>query len=292
LLARLTGGRRAWLDSALVALSRPKILAAVAGGLGVTVFLLVAAIGGSRDDAAVPSASAAAPDPRPSADPALQRLLVRAEVGEDEAWRLLEARKAEERSAKEWLVLGKARTDRGKRSEGLEAYQRALEADASSARDWRLLHDVAAATEDPKVWEKAMRLAAAIPGPDGADILYQVWASTLKTTNKTRLAKQLLETALVRKHASESVRLALDLRNVRGQGCEAYKKLLPRAKAHADSRSLLPLLKLSNRDGCGPRERSDCYPCLRGDPALEAAVARAKANLAPDYSRSHAPVAP
>ena len=58
-----------------------------------------------------------------------------------------------------------------------------------------------------------------------------------------------------------------------------------RSALEADTRSLRPLYILSARTGCGRRDRHDCFPCLRGDDALDRAIERAKATPAPDYSR-------
>jgi hypothetical protein len=41
------------------------------------------------------------------------------------------------------------------------------------------------------------------------------------------------------------------------------------------------LAKLSRRFGCGPNKHLDCYPCLRGDKAVEDAMVAVKKRREP-----------
>jgi hypothetical protein len=262
------------------------------------VFVVTFVVGrrASGDDEALAAGSNASPASTPAesqaAGPAqeLERALVRAEVGDERAWRRLEETPEDSRSARLWFILGVARSEHGERRKGLEAYLKAVDRERRYGSNWRLLRDLLLATDDREAWPRALSVAAALPGPRGADILFHVWASTPKSNAKTEQAKSLLETDGVRARASEAVRVALDLRNVRGEGCDARRKLLPRAAEHGDARSLLPLLKMTSRRGCGPAHDKDCFACLRGDPLLEQAIDRAKKHPPPDYSKEHPPV--
>ena len=134
-------------------------------------------------------------------------------------------------------------------------------------------------------WEAALRVAAALPGPDGSDILFEVWSSNPKITAATERARDLLVTDAARARESAAVRVAFDLRGVQGEGCEVRRAIVLRAVTDSDTRSLRPLLILAARGGCGRRHKEDCFACLRTDDTLVRAIAHSKNTPAPDYSR-------
>ncbi|HEX7668643.1 MAG TPA: protein kinase [Polyangiaceae bacterium] len=275
-------------------LRTPVGLGAVASG-ALTVFALVfAGVRGLRAHAPPPAPSVAVVAAIPSAPPAepgLDALLVRAEVGDVTAWRTLEARPEKGRTAREWFVLGIGRVTHGDAARGLDAYLRAAELDAKYASHPRVLRDLTIALRS-EPWEAALRVAAALPSPEGADLLFDVWTSTPKATHSTQRARELLATDAVRAHASPAVRIAFDLRSVQGQSCEVRRPLIARAATDADTRSFRPLLLLAARTGCGKRNRHDCFPCLRTDDALDRAILRARDHVAPDYTRITAATSP
>ncbi len=233
----------------------------------------------------IPSASASPPSlnaapPAAASDP----VLVHAEVGDFAAWKELEARPDSARSAREWYVLGVARVTHNVVAKGLEAYLKATELDARYVNHPRILRDLMLAAHSDN-WDAALRVSAALPGPAGADILFEVWASTPKATPETQRARELLATDAVRSRASEAERVAYDLRSVQGESCELRRPIVARAADSADSRSFRPLAILASRTGCGRRSRHDCFPCLRTDAMLDHALERANKNPAPDYLR-------
>lgn len=217
------------------------------------------------------------------AETALETALVRAEVGDSEAWRSLEGRPDRERGAREWFVLGVARVTHRETAKGMDAYLHAAEADAHYATHPRVLHDLVVATRGD-AWEPALRAAAALPDPAGADILFDVWASTPRATPATQRARDLLASDVVGKRASDALRIAVDLRTAQGHGCESRKPLVERAVAAADARAFRPLVLLLSHT-CGARKDEDCFPCLRGDDALDRAIERAKTHPGPDFSK-------
>jgi serine/threonine-protein kinase len=230
-------------------------------------------------------AIAAAPSAAPRQSEAeLEALLVRAEVGDTVAWRALEARPEKTRSAREWFVLGVARITHADAPRAFDAYLHAAEADPKYANHTRILRDLLLGAKSD-AWEDALKVAAALPGPAGPDILFDVWVSTSKATNATQRAKELLVTDATRARETEAVRIAFDLRNAQGTACEVRVPLVKRAALHADSRSLRPLLILAARSGCGRRNRQDCFHCLRNDDSLTKAIERSSGTPAPDYSR-------
>jgi serine/threonine-protein kinase len=241
----------------------------------------------SRDAEPAASASAAAEaevSPAPSADKGSDALWVRAEVGDVAAWKELETRPDASRPAREWFVIGIARVTHNEAARGFDAYLHAMESDERYVNHPRILRDLfVAAHAEP--WQPALKVAAAMPGSPGADILFDVWAGTPKATPATQRARELLATDAVRARASDAVRIAFDLRSAEGQPCEVRKPLVERAAKEADMRSFRPLLILAARTGCGSRHKSDCFPCLRENDTLDKALEQAKNRPAPDYSR-------
>ena len=244
----------------------------------------VAALSSSAPVESTTPVAASSAAPAPSSGHELESLLVRAEVGDAVAWKALEARADAGRSAREWFVLGVARITHGDSARGFDAYLHAAESDAKYASHARVLRDLFLGARGD-AWEDALRVAAALPGPAGPDILFDVWVSTSKATNATQRARELLVTDATRARATESTRVAFDLRIAQGTACEVRIPLVKRAATAADSRSLRPLLILSARTGCGRRERHDCFHCLRSDDSLNHAIERASTTPAPDYSR-------
>jgi hypothetical protein len=237
----------------------------------------------SAETAPAPIASVSASATPSALD--LEAVLVRAEVGDTAAWKALEARPDSIRTAREWFVLGVARVTHGEAAKGFDAYLHAAEADPSKyASHARILRDLFLGARS-EAWEDALRVAAALPGPAGPDILFDVWVSTSKATNATQRARDLLVTDATRARATEATRIAFDLRIAQGTACEVRIPLVARAATGADSRSLRPLLILAARSGCGKRQRHDCFHCLRADESLNKALERASSTPAPDYSR-------
>ncbi len=225
----------------------------------------------------VPSASSGVPVRNPVT---VDQLVTRAEMGDKNAWLRLERRHADDRSAREWYVIGKARTKNDLNPEAMAAFLRAVEIDGKYASDRELLADVRAAADLPETAERVLRLAGIMTGASGADLLFDVWASTSNRTKLTHQAKELLSTQSVRSKASEALRVALELRDARG--CEAFQALLARAITHGDTRSLRPLLGVTKRDGCGAQGTEDCFACLR-DGRLTEALKKAKSRPAPTF---------
>jgi hypothetical protein len=129
----------------------------------------------------------------------------------------------------------------------------------------------------------AALLAMTQLGSIGADLLYEVWTSTVMRTDTTELARALLYSPEVRQQASPALGVALDLRVA--ESCEQYQTVLPNALKDGDRRALHLLAKLSAKRGCGPKKREDCYACLRakGD-ELSATINAVKSRRAPTFA--------
>jgi serine/threonine protein kinase len=208
-------------------------------------------------------------------------LNARARQGEPEALGRLAAVPATKRPARASLALASGYLTAGDFSRALDAIAGALDADADMARDPELGRAVRRAVDHEATRERALELAAKRLGPTGVDLLFDVWSATLAKTPATRSARKWLDTPEVRSRASASTALALDLRETKS--CLAVLELLPGATRDGDNRSVAPLKRFQSETGCGFLKLEDCYPCLRGDDALDQAVAAAGERPAPSF---------
>jgi serine/threonine-protein kinase len=126
--------------------------------------------------------------------------------------------------------------------------------------------------------DEAFRLLEGPLGPDGVEGLLELASDTGASSDTRARAGKSLAKPEVRKNASDSTALLLDLRAA--TSCEAKRQVLVRAKDHADSRALPALRALKNTHGCGRHGNDDCHRCLRGDAALDRAIQAAEARAA------------
>lgn len=160
-----------------------------------------------------------------------------------------------------------------------QLFRERLSRDPSAWRDRAALAELRKLVADPNTAPAALAAAAELPGPAGADILYEIWTATPNRTATTELARALLHSKDVRAKASEALSIALELRLA--ETCAANRELLPRAQQVGDRRAFSVLSKLSRRQGCGPNKQQDCYACLRDGMDLEEATKATKARRAP-----------
>jgi hypothetical protein len=216
-----------------------------------------------------------------SRDAELHALLARASRGDATALAQVTARPEATRGAAEWRALGRGHAALSQFAASIRAYEKALALDSSLPRDPSVLADLRKAAGDPSSSAAALALASKLSQP-GADLIYAVWEANRRDRTKadvTKLAKGYLESDALRAHASPALLIALDLH--KAQGCQQYKKLLPRAVEHADTRSLPQLKSLSATRGCGFLGLRDCYGCLRGNKDFAVALANAQQRTAP-----------
>jgi hypothetical protein len=188
------------------------------------------------------------PTPNRDLDPGLERMLAHAFAGSEEALLQLEQRPADERSVREWLALGRGRARLQKHLGAVEAYQAALQRDASLGKDPAVQRDVAQALKDGDAVDLALDVAARYLGSAGADMLYHTWVETKEVNAATQNAKKLLQRADVRASASPALLFLLDWREA--MSCEDYRQLLPRASVAADTRSVTLLSRLEAKNDC------------------------------------------
>ncbi len=214
-------------------------------------------------------------------DPELARIISLAKNGSKPAIYALEQRDEDERSADEWLGLAIGRLRAGKIEEALEAAEEAIDEEPRLAGDETLLGALRYFSEKEGSEKPVLEFVAEHLGSHGADLLFHVWSSTSRKTTATQLAKELLDSGDVQDEMSEGLKLALELREAKS--CEERKKLMPRLEQSGDERSMVPMREMAKTNGCGPRKKDDCFPCLREDDAFKNALTQVAMRNAPRY---------
>jgi hypothetical protein len=198
-------------------------------------------------------------------------LLARAERGELEALKRIELRARTERSIADAraLVLGHAELTR---RDGVRLVED-LERDASLWKDRATLARLVELARDPAVAPDVLAALARTGHPTAADLLHELRLDFPKGARLALYAEDLLFSAELRPKWSDALRMAIELYEV--QGCPKALTLIDRARERADDRALGAFGRLVEREGCGPKRRDDCYPCLR-DPEHERALIDAR----------------
>jgi hypothetical protein len=263
--------------------------AALGGGAGL---VLASITGGAAPEVEAEPTIAASPESEPEpksepdAAPPPRTLVQRAAAGEAEALKELEARPREERSAEETLAL--ADGSRAAKLEELAELQRKIELLPTYGREKPGKSRIFELARDREVATDTLRMLSALPGDVGPDLLYELWTSTTRRNETTELAEALVYSKEVRAKASKALAVALALRET--EECEKMAKVLDEAIAFGDRRSLAAIGKLQNKRGCGPKNRDDCWACLRDSDRVKDAVgAKAPGALSDRRRRARAP---
>ncbi len=204
-------------------------------------------------------------------------LIDRAALGEAEALKTLESKPEAELTVDEALAIASGNSERELLA--ARALREKLAHDPTLIKNPSVLAELYRYTQNPLTAREALAAIAAVPGPTGADMLYEVWTGTPTKTETTELARALLLGKTIRAKASPPLSIALDLRTT--ERCEDVLALLPRATKEADKRSFVALTKMQRKSGCGPNKRQDCYPCLRKGTELKEAMAAVKLKREP-----------
>lgn len=225
------------------------------------------------------AANSALPEPN-----RLPQLISRAEFGDQNALSELRGIAPEKREREVWVVIAQGLAKAGLASEAVKELSAAVQANAELENDERLtaVARELASSDNSAAALEALTLAATKLGSRGVDILFSVWSETKLRTPATALAERYLADRAVLKNASKAVHIALELRKD-DLDCAQAKTLLEQAKVNGDTRSLRPMAKFRKIRGCGPKKRSDCYPCLREGELLEEAIRESNSRPAPRY---------
>ncbi len=231
------------------------------------------------DDLDVPASAEGEAPNRP--DPELDRVLHLASRGSEAALYALSQRNVAERSGREWLALAQGRLIRKELSASLDAFRHAIEKQPANASSKTMLAGLRHFGSREGTCDETLEFASTYLGTHGSDLLFDVWSSTSLKTQATEKALALLQRPSQRARMSPALTLALDVRAA--VKCDDYAQLLPRMVKYGDERSFRVLKPLSKETGCGPDERDDCYPCLRGSPLLTDALTQTRLRKAPRY---------
>ncbi len=263
--------------------SAPVIIAAIAGlvvGGALTAILMV--LLRSPAPVAKPAASASAKPPPPSsasASAAAPELTLeeRAAQGDKDAVAELQKLPRAQRTAEQDLALASAR--RVQKKKEIDQLGRKIKLVPKFGRARATKKKIRELAADREVGDYMLSTLAKLPGPVGPDLLYSIWAHTHRKTDTTELAEQLLYSKDVRSKVSEPLSIALDLRTEKD--CNKMSKLLERAEQKGDRRSLVPILKLNVKRGCGPKKIADCWACLRKTTLIKDSIKAVNKNPAP-----------
>jgi hypothetical protein len=201
----------------------------------------------------------------------------RAASGDIDAMERVRQTPRAERSVEDVVALAEGEGQRQLRA--LNELATRLEKDPKAIEDAGFRNDLLEFVGDGDTATEALRVVASIPDNLGPDLLYAIWTGTKKSNPTTSLAQSLVYTQAVRKHASEALGVAHDLRAV--ESCPDAKAAVRRAADFGDRRSLHLLGKLLSERGCGPKKADDCYTCLRGSEAVKTAINAVRARKAP-----------
>ncbi len=211
-------------------------------------------------------------------------LLKRARLGELAALRALELRPDAELDAEHWAAIARGRARNREWAGVLEAYGHALDKAPSLLRDGELVSDIRNAALNSGNSSAALQFSAERLGPQGADLVYDAWAAAASGRSvqvDSKAAKKLLDDSIVRRQASASLLVALELSDARG--CADYRRAIPKVISSGDERCLRVLRRLTFDRGCGLFGLGDCYSCLRGNSLLSQALEAAKSRQGPTF---------
>ncbi len=192
----------------------------------------------------------------------------RARRGEAEAIKELESKPRGQRTAEETLAL--AEGSRAAKLDEIEELKRKIELLPKYGREKPGKKRIMELAKDREVATETLRMLASLPGELGPDLLYELWTGTRRRTETTELAEVLLHSKDVRQKASKGLSIALSIRE--SEDCEEMAKLLQEAIDKGDRRSLVPIVKLNNKRGCGDNKLDDCWKCIRDSDLLKDAV--------------------
>lgn len=164
-------------------------------------------------------------------------------------------------------LTGRTNAERGRWEASIEAYERALSAEALYANDANLIDDIFERFSD-----RSDRRAAP------AQKIVETYLNTAYATRKLADLTVDGESSAVRKRAYDSLknterldsledwqRLSIQMHHTKG--CSSYKKIIAKIVDEGDPRGLKVLKTFSDKNarGCGFLNLQDCYGCIRGD---------------------------
>ncbi len=235
-----------------------------------------------------PSSASAAPKPSASAPPVGSgapgstgpnpgSLAARAEKGEADAVKTLEARPPAERTAQESVALSHAHGIAKRKAIAELMHKIELVPKLAESKD--TMKQLREWADDSEVAADLALAVGNLPGSMGPDLLYELGPGYYRKVEIRDIADDVLHSKDVRKKASPALGVVLDLRSE--DKCEDVKKTLDKVKVVGDRRAIPALAKLQNKYGCGPKKTDDCWPCLREGSILKDAIKEAAKRRGP-----------
>jgi hypothetical protein len=224
------------------------------------------------------SASAAVPGDGGAAAARKSSVAARAAAGDAKAAAEIDKKPKDQRTLEEAVALARSRNE-AKKKELVEIGRKIKLVPKLVKEDKELGERYKELTNDREIAIDAMHTLAALPGPVGPDLLYNIIASSYKENEMTKLADEFLYSKEVRANASFALGALLDLR--KAEKCEDALKAVEKVKQNGDRRAFNPLMRMHQKRGCGEKNLDDCWPCLREGDLLKDATVAAQKRAAP-----------
>lgn len=188
--------------------------------------------------------------------------------------------KVYQRTELDWMILARGTASLARWEESVGAYQALLSLRSDLRKDKGLLQDLRDAAQNPKAFRVVLNLAETVLGKHGIDLIWELHQEERLVPDRKEQADKLgKKLVILAQQASPALRAAIELAFT--TKCEKLRSTLSRAASDVDSRSSERLKTLQSKTGCGEAQNDDCFPCLRGSPLLDQAIAQAEKTKAP-----------
>ena len=170
-------------------------------------------------------------------------------------------------------LLARAWTLGGEFSKALAAYRRLFQLAPAARTETEVQDTIGLIALRPETEDDAFQLMEREMGSAGVDVLYRLAVDprgNARRAKASQRAAKSLKTPSVRTLAAPVALIAIDLREA--ASCESKYKLLERAKADGDERTLVQLRPLLSDGGCGFLGLADCWRCMRRSNMLGDAI--------------------
>ncbi len=175
------------------------------------------------------------------------------------------------RDARVLVALAGARRDAKEYRAAVQTIERALRLAPELRQDSAVAAVLWVTAQDESSRDGTFALLEGPMGSRGAEIAYDLIVTTKISAAVRQRAEEYVGSDRFGKAASPPVRIAVELR--KATKCEEVHELLDEATRVADTRSLPYLRRYQNTKSCKVRRRRvDCWPCLRVDGKLLAAI--------------------
>jgi serine/threonine-protein kinase len=171
-----------------------------------------------------------------------------------------------------WRALVRVYTAEKRGTDAMRALTKLLAISERAVEDEDVQEAVKVAVQGPpESADAAFALLESGLGSKGPDLLYELSTSKGLSSRAAGRVKQTLVKPDVKARMSPALGLVMEFRGA--SSCEAKRSLLGRAKEQGDARLLASLRTLQVAKGCGFLGLGDCWPCMRRDNAIGAAIA-------------------